>query len=786
MHRLLAAQTAKATNAAGEVELETLYALVSEAYEQFDDYRIRTRSATRRVIGQARANDKARQAALDHLARQNRILDAALAHMAQGVAMFDADQRLVVCNPRFVEIYGLPASLTVAGTHFTQLARFHRNKHFPADNPPPEYAADGMDKALWTPNSVHQFRDGRVIAIARRPMQNGGWVTTHDDITERELLHAELKLQHEIVKEQQEQLLLRTMRFDAAINNMTEGLCFFSGDQRLIICNERFVEMYGLRPGSVYPGMTLAEVIKLRHEAGYHPLVAPEEYHAQRNAIAASNRVSDTEIELANGRIFEIHHRPMPDGGWVATHDDITERRRAEAKVAYMAHHDMLTDLPNRTLLIERLAEAVARTHGGELIAFHLFDLDHFKDVNDTLGHPAGDKLLRQAARRLRDLIGDGDTLARMGGDEFAIVQGGLTHPLEAAVLAKRVVQAINTPFDIDGHEVIVGASIGIAVCPVDGEQGEELIRNADLALYRSKAEGRCTYRFFEPGMDGQMKIRRGLESDLRKAITLGEFELHYQPVADLRTSTITGCEALLRWRHPQKGMILPDAFIPLAEEIGAIIPLGEWVIREACRTAASWPDTVKVSVNLSPVQFHGADLCRVVLSALAASGLEPQRLELEITENVLLINSKKVVATFNRLRDLGVRVALDDFGAGHSSLAYLRQFPFDNIKIDRSFVQDIAESPSSRCIVQAIAEMAQGLSMISTAEGVETAEQKAAVLSAGCSEMQGYLLSRAVPAEEIAELFRRGVAMAADGTADASGDGGPAASGPKAVTGSR
>jgi diguanylate cyclase (GGDEF)-like protein len=544
--------------------------------------------------------------------------------------------------------------------------------------------------------------------------------------------------------------------------------------------------MYGLRPGSVYPGMTLAEVIKLRHEAGYHPLVAPEEYHAQRNAIAASNRVSDTEIELANGRIFEIHHRPMPDGGWVATHDDITERRRAEAKVAYMAHHDMLTDLPNRTLLTERLAEAVARTHCGEMIAFHLFDLDHFKDVNDTLGHPAGDKLLRQAARRLRDLIGDGDTLARMGGDEFAIVQGGLTHPLEAAVLAKRVVQAINTPFDIDGHEVIVGASIGIAVCPVDGEQGEELIRNADLALYRSKAEGRCTYRFFEPGMDGQMKIRRGLESDLRKAITLGEFELHYQPVADLRTSTITGCEALLRWRHPQKGMILPDAFIPLAEEIGAIIPLGEWVIREACRTAASWPDTVKVSVNLSPVQFHGADLCRVVLSALAASGLEPQRLELEITENVLLINSKKVVATFNRLRDLGVRIALDDFGAGHSSLSYLRQFPFDNIKIDRSFVKDIAESPSSQCIVHAIAEMAQGLSMISTAEGVETAEQKAAVLSAGCSEMQGYLLSRAVPAEEIAQLFRSGAALAADGTTYGSGDGDPAASSPKAVTGSR
>jgi diguanylate cyclase (GGDEF)-like protein len=785
MHRLLGRQIAKATHAAGEVELETLYALVSEAYEQFDDYRTRTRSATRRVVEQAKAHDKARQAALNNLARQNRILDAALAHMAQGVAMFDADQRLVVCNKRFVEIYDLPESLIMPGTHFTQLARYHRNKHFHADNPPPEYAFDGMDKALGTPNSVHQFKDGRIIAIARRPMQNGGWVTTHDDITERELLHAELKRQHEIVKEQQEQLLLRTTRFDAAINNMTEGLCFFSGDQRLIICNERFVEMYGLRPGSVYPGMTLAEVIKLRHEAGYHPMIPPEEYHAQRIAIAATNRTSDTEIELANGRVFEIHHRPMPDGGWVATHEDITKRRRAEAKVAYMAHHDMLTDLPNRTLLMERLAEAVKRAQSGEIVALHLFDLDHFKDVNDTLGHPAGDKLLRQTARRLKDLIGDGDTLARMGGDEFAIVQSGLTHPLEAAALAKRVVRSINTPFDIDGHEVIVGASIGIAVCPVDGEQGEELIRNADLALYRSKAEGRCTYRFFEPGMDGQMKIRRGLEADLRKAITVGEFELHYQPVADLRSNTITGCEALLRWRHPQKGMILPDAFIPLAEEIGAIIPLGEWVIREACRTAAGWPDTVKVAVNLSPVQFHGADLCRVVLGALAASGLAPHRLELEITENVLLINSKKVVATFNRLRDLGVRIALDDFGAGHSSLSYLRQFPFDNIKIDRSFVRDIAENPSSQCIVHAIAEMAQGLSMISTAEGVETAEQKAAVLSAGCSEMQGYLLSRAVPADEIAQLFRRGAATTA-GDAGSSQGGDPAASSAKAVTGSR
>ncbi len=756
MHKLLERQIAKATAVSGEVDLERLYGLVSQAYEEFDRDRIRSDRATRLMIEEVDAHHKAREAALDRLACQNRILDAALAHMAQGVAMFDADQRLVVSNARYAEIYDLPPSLTAPGTPFAQLAEYRLSKDFYVGEPPDEYDPRRVADALSVRSAVHEFKDGRIIAITRRPIQNGGWVTTHEDITERERLYAELKRQHEIVKEQQEQLLLRTMQFDAAINNMTEGLCFFDGEERLIICNKRYIEMYNLRAQSVYPGIDLREVIRLRKEAGHFPNMSVDEFYEQRHAIALAGRPSDTEVELTNGRVLEIHHRPMPDGGWVATQEDITERRRAEAKVAHMAHHDSLTDLPNRVLLARRLEEAIARASCGEMIALHLFDLDHFKNVNDTLGHPVGDKLLRLAGERLKRLVRECDTVARTGGDEFAIIQNGLKQLSEASAFAERLIQCICAPFEIDGREVVVGTSVGIAISPANGNDSNELIRNADLALYRSKAEGRSTYRFFEAEMDRLMKARRALEHDLRKAVIAGQFELHFQPVVDLETNHITCCEALLRWRHPQKGMIQPDAFISLAEEIGAIVPLGEWVIREACRTAASWPSPIKVSVNLSPVQFRNADLRRIVVSALAASGLPPEQLQLEITENVLLTGSDVVLETFNQLRKIGVQIALDDFGVGYSSLAYLRQFSFDNIKIDRSFVREIMESPSSRCIIQAVADLASGLNMIATAEGVETAEQRAAVLAAGCSEIQGFLISRAVPAEQLAELFER------------------------------
>ena len=469
---------------------------------------------------------------------------------------------------------------------------------------------------------------------------------------------------------------------------------------------------------------------------------------------AAGRHANHHVAELADGRFIAVSVQPMVNGGRVTTHQDITEQRRSEAKIAHMALHDTLTALPNRALLNERLGEALARGRRGEVVAIHILDLDHFKHVNDTLGHPIGDKLLQIVGDRLRALVRDTDTIARMGGDEFAIVQVALSQVADATSLAQRVIAAVSEPYEIDGHQVVIGTSIGITVAPSDGLVPAELIKNGDLALYRAKADGRGTLRFFEPDMDLQMQARRALEQDLRKALTAGEFELHYQPAINLANDEICGFEALIRWHHPQKGMVSPAAFIPLAEETGLIVPIGEWVIRQACATAAPWPANLKIAVNLSPAQLRSPGLLQVIVSALAASGLAPDRLELEITETVLLQDSETTLAILHRLREIGVRIAMDDFGTGYSSLSHLQRFPFDNIKIDRSFIKDIADNASSLNIVRAVAALASGLGVAATAEGVETQGQLDLIRSEGCTEMQGFLLSKPIPAHEVEQLF--------------------------------
>ena len=548
---------------------------------------------------------------------------------------------------------------------------------------------------------------------------------------------------------------IRNFQFDTAINNMSQGLCFFDANHRLIVCNDRYVDMYDLPRDRVGPGTPLAEIVDLRFEAGSFPAMSREEYLHWRTNVAISNEPTDSIVELRNGRTFKIRHRPMPDGGWVATHEDITEQRRSEVKIEYMAHHDALTDLANRVLLNERLEQALGRVSiATEMVAVHHLDLDQFKAVNDTFGHPAGDKLLKIVAERLRALVRDTDTIARMGGDEFVIVQAPITDPTDATSLAQRIIASISEPFDIDGHQAVIGASVGIAVGPGDGLRPDKLLRNADLALYRAKGDGRGTFRFFEPAMDLQMQTRRIMEQDLRKALPAGEFELYYQPVVNLASNEISGFEALIRWNHPEEGMVAPAAFIPLAEEIGFIVPLGEWVIRQACATAAQWPGDLHVAVNISAAQFRSPGLMQVIVGALAASGLSPTRLEIEITETVLLQNRETTLAVLHQLRALGIRIAMDDFGTGYSSLTYLQCFPFDKIKIDRSFVKDITENTGSLNIVRAVAALANGMGMTATAEGVETAEQLDRITSEGCTEMQGYLFSRPLPAAEIERLF--------------------------------
>jgi diguanylate cyclase (GGDEF)-like protein/PAS domain S-box-containing protein len=676
-------------------------------------------------------------------------------NLSQGVVVFDKDRRVVLCNTRYREIYGMTADQVAPGTPTSELIKHRLKLGLKVPDNPEEYVRQRISGEVLASKAIQELADGRMIAYAIRPMPDGGGIATHEDITERERLHAEIAEQNRLVKQQQRELSIRNLQFDAALNNMSQGLCFFDGAQRLIVCNRRYTEMYGLDHGRVPPGTTLREIIDLRFEAGSGPLMTREEYHAWRNRVSVSDKPTDSVVELANGCTFEIHHRPMPDGGWVATHRDITEQRRAEAKIVHMARHDALTGLPNRVHFGERLTQALTRTERDDIVAVHLFDLDRFKIINDTLGHPAGDKLLQMAADRLRSVVRGTDTIARMGGDEFAIVQVGLSDATEAATLAHRVVARLSEPYEIDGQQAVIGASVGIAI----GEDGcatpDEVVRNADLALYGAKADGRGTVRFFEAEMHAQVQERLNLEQSLRNALAAGEFELHYQPLVDVASNAITGLEALIRWRHPDKGLIAPDAFIPLAEEIGLINPIGEWVMREACTVATKWPCHLRVAVNLSPVQFRSAGLVHCIAQALGTSGLTSDRLELEITEGTLLEDGEATLAVLYQLRELGVRVAISNFGTGYSSLNYLQSFPFDRIKIDRSFIKDIAESEGSLSIVRAVTALAKGLGMAATAEGVETIEQRSTVAAEGCAEMQGFLVSKALPAAEIEQLLR-------------------------------
>jgi diguanylate cyclase (GGDEF)-like protein/PAS domain S-box-containing protein len=443
--------------------------------------------------------------------------------------------------------------------------------------------------------------------------------------------------------------------------------------------------------------------------------------------------------------------------GYLVAVVDITERRKAEARIAYMAHHDGLTNLANRELYQERLREALeAGGSGHKRVAVLCLDLDLFKNVNDSFGHPMGDRLLQQVAERLRVQVRGNNLAARLGGDEFAVILADEVSPKEVSGFAARLIGVLSAPYDIDGNEVVIGASIGIALSPGDGGTFEELMRNADMALYRAKQDGGGVHRFFEREMDLQAQKRREMELDLRRAFANGEFELHYQPLVDIATDKISGFESLLRWRHPDKGMISPAEFIPVAEDIGLITAIGEWVLREACSEAVKWPSEVKVAVNLSPVQFRSRNLVQVVISPLANSGLSPRRLELEITESVFLAETEANLATLHQLRELGVAISMDDFGTGYSSLSYLRSFPFDKIKIDRSFVKDLANRSDCVAIVRAISGLGRSLNITTTAEGVETVDQLDWLRAEGCNEVQGFLFSAAKPAAEVEQLLSR------------------------------
>ncbi|MFK4581149.1 bifunctional diguanylate cyclase/phosphodiesterase [Bradyrhizobium ottawaense] len=554
-----------------------------------------------------------------------------------------------------------------------------------------------------------------------------------------------------IFRQMTRRLSVEKQRLDTALNTMTQGLLMFDQDERLIVCNRRYIDMYGLSPQVVKPGAYFRDVVQHRQDTG--SFEGDVQSYCDRVLSKTATRQSSI-VETPNGRLIEIRNQPSITGGWLATHEDVTERIRADERIAHMAHYDSLTDLPNRVLMRGHLDHRVAELATGRPFAVLYVDVDEFKGINDSLGHEIGDEVLRQVAARLRGCASVDDLVARLGGDEFAIVTAATCGHDELADLAEKILKEFCAPANCKGHEIRTDVSIGIAVAPDHASNVEDLLKRADMAMYAAKSEGRGTYRFYAPEYDAKAKQRRQLELDLRQALARGEFEVHYQPLVDLGTNTVTGCEALLRWHHPDRGMVSPAEFIPIAEETGLISEIGEWVLKTACHEAGTWPGQIRIAVNVSPVQFRTKTLALKVAAVLAESGLAAGRLELEVTETVLIRDDEEALTILQQLRDLGVRIALDDFGTGYSSLSYLHRFPFDKIKIDRSFINDIGEPEGSSPIVQAVVMMATARHMATTAEGVETEGQRKILQALGCSQMQGYLFSPAIPGPRLKQLL--------------------------------
>jgi diguanylate cyclase (GGDEF)-like protein len=677
--------------------------------------------------------------------------EAAIENMGNGLALFDRDGRLVVCNSHYGEMYHLPPELTREGTPVEAILR-HRIRE---GNHPVVDEEAFLSMRLQrvrtgeAATDVVELTDGRVITIHHQPMADGGYVSTHTEVTEQVRRIKALQMR-------EAELETQNLRLSTLVNNLDMGVSMFGPDKRLVICNEHYVRMYDLPPGDVAPGMLVSDIIANRLAQGMRPIGGVDAYTRGLMAIIEGGEPYSVTSETGDGRVIAIKHTPIADGGWVTIHQDITEERGREARLRFLARYDELTGVANRVHLREHLQSIEPRLRRGEHVAVLYVDLDHFKTVNDTLGHGTGDEVLRQVGARLTGLHRDTDLVARLGGDEFAILVSPLDNPSLAAAMADRIVKTIAEPFAIGDHQVVIGASVGIAVSPVDGQDAETLMRHADLALYRAKSDGRGTFHFFEAGMDAALQARRAIEVGLRLALARKEFRLVFQPVLNLAENRISAMEALIRWDDAGRGTVPPSEFIPVAEETGLIVPIGEWVLRQACAAAAGWPQPVRVAVNLSPMQVRHRHIVGQVAAALRDAGLPAERLELEITESILLAETHHALDTLHRLRALGVRIAMDDFGTGYSSLSYLRTFPFDKIKIDRSFMQDLTVSEDGLAIVKAAISLGRSLGMATTAEGVETEDQLDAVRREGCTEVQGYFFSPPLPPSGAAEFLAR------------------------------
>jgi diguanylate cyclase (GGDEF)-like protein/PAS domain S-box-containing protein len=667
-------------------------------------------------------------------------LDGALNNMNQGLCMFDAQNRLVVWNARYQEMYSIAPDRIWVGCTVSDLlnARIAAGT-FPLD--PKKYGADlreALKQGKVFVNDV-ELKDGRTIAVVNQPMESGGWVATHEDITERIRADRELS---------------RTRAFlDTIVSNVPTPIIVKSlPDLKYLLINKAAEKFFG-RPGADLLGKTVfdlfepaaaeavhqrdLEILKTGHETfcGEHSVVTP----TGDARVVTSTRLPVMGVDGTPQYMISVIH-------------DLTDRKRDEAQISYLAHHDTMTSLPNRVAFNQCLDSVVGlASSSSESFGLLVIDVDRFKTINDTFGSQAGDTLLRKLSGRLQEAC-EGAFLARIGGDELAVISPTGPQPRTAEDLARRLSRAAASDFDIDGHPVNAGVTIGVAVFPTDGPDGATLQANAEAALVRAKAERRGSIRFFEAQMDQQLREKRALQHDLRAALANEELELYYQPQAEM-DGTIVGFEALVRWHHPRRGMVPPSTFIPLAEESGLIIALGDWVLRTACREAASWPRPLRIAVNMSPVQFQHGDPANMVHSVLFETGLAPNRLELEVTEGVLIGDFSRAMSILRRLKSLGVRIDMDDFGTGYSSLSYLQSFPFDKIKVDQCFVANVMQNPQSAAIVRAVIGLGKGLGLPVIAEGVETKEQLAFLADAKCDGVQGYLIGRPQPIAHYADI---------------------------------
>jgi diguanylate cyclase (GGDEF)-like protein/PAS domain S-box-containing protein len=697
----------------------------------------------RRVAAEIVRSRAEAEAAIADARKSHERLREAIDILPQGIVFLDSEGRYILWNKKYAEIYHRSSDLFEHGARLQDTIRVgvERGDYPEAAGREEEWIAERLAK-LRRPGERHEqtLADGRVILIEERLTSDGGVVGLRVDITELKQREASFRL-----------------LFDS--NPVPMIVCALDGE-RILGVNDAAVEHYGYSRAE-FERLTIRSLQAFDAEP---PWGGDRSSDEQAMRTWTHVRADGALIDLA------IYSRQLLYGDQPAVLlalMDITERKRAEERIAFMAQHDSLTGLPNRNLLRQQMDDILLHARRTtDRVAVLVLGLDNFKAVNDALGHGIGDQLLRGVAKRLQSTLRDDDALARLNSDEFAIVQKGVSRPQEATVLAKRLLQEIGEPYLLEGHSVVIGASIGVALSPGDGDETEKLLKNADLALSRAKNECRGSFSFFEAEMDARAQGRRKIETELRDAIQNDGLRPHYQPLVNLSTGRITGFEALARWPHADRGMISPAEFIPVAEETGLINALGAVMLRSACMDAAQWPDDIRVAVNLSPLQFRVGNLLSLVMDALKQSGLSAKRLELEITETLLLEKSSHVLATLHALRALGVRISMDDFGTGYSSLSYLRSFPFDKIKIDQSFVRDLDVNRDAQAIVRSIVSLGKGLGVTITAEGVETEAERSCLHAEGCHEGQGFLFSRPRPNAEIVGLLSEN--RGGDGDAEA------------------